>query len=142
MAEAKTKPTGASVAAFLAAIPDEERRRDCRTVAKLMEAATGAKPVMWGTRIVGFGTYRYRHESGREGDWPVIGFSPRKNDLTLYIMPGFARYADLLGRLGRHKTSESCLYLRKLADVDLEVLEAIVGKAVADMAGKRVDRPS
>jgi hypothetical protein len=142
MAEAKTKPTRASVAAFLAAIPDEERRRDCRTVAKLMEAATGAKPVLWGTAIVGFGTYRYRYASGREGEWPVIGFSPRKNDLTLYIMPGFSRYADLLARLGRHKTSVSCLYLRKLADVDLEVLEAIIGKAVADMAGKRVDRPS
>ncbi|MCM2326547.1 MAG: DUF1801 domain-containing protein [Lysobacter sp.] len=142
MAEAKTKPTAASVAAFLAAIPDEERRRDCRTVAKLMQKATGAKPVLWGASMVGFGTYRYRYESGREGEWPVIGFSPRKSDLTLYIMPGFSSYADLLARLGRHKTSVSCLYLRKLADVDLEVLEAIIGKAVADMAGKRVDRPS
>jgi hypothetical protein len=142
MAEAKTKPTGASVAAFLAAIADEERRRDCRTVAKLMGKATGAKPVLWGTNIVGFGTYRYRYESGREGEWPVIAFSPRKNDLTLYIMPGFARCADLLARLGRHKTGVSCLYLRKLADVDLGVLEAIIGMAVAGMAGKRVDRPS
>jgi hypothetical protein len=142
MAETKTKPTTASVAAFLAAIPDVERRRDCRTVAKLMQKATGAKPVLWGASIVGFGTYRYRYESGREGEWPLIGFSPRKSDLTLYIMPGFSRYADLLARLGRHKTSVSCLYLRKLADVDLGVLESIIGKAVADMAGKRVDRPS
>lgn len=142
MAEAKTKPTAASVAAFLAAIPDEERRRDCRTVAKLMEKATGAKPVLWGASIVGFGAYRYRYESGREGEWPVVAFSPRKSDLTLYIMPGFRRYADLLARLGRHRTSVSCLYLRKLADVDLGVLEAIIGRAVADMAPQRVDRHS
>ena len=135
MAEPKTQPTKASVAAFIAAIPDERRRKDCEAVAKLMQAATGAKPVLWGTSIVGFGTYRYRYASGREGDWPVTGFSPRKNDLTLYVMPGFERYADLLARLGRHRTGKSCLYLKKLADVDLAVLRQILARSVAAMAG-------
>jgi hypothetical protein len=139
MAEAKTQPTKASVAAFLAAIPDEERRRDCKLVAKIMREATGAKPVLWGTNIVGFGTYRYRYASGREGDWPVTAFSPRKNDLTLYIMPGFDDNAGLLARLGRHKTGKSCLYLKRLADVDLAVLREIIAKSVAAMAKKRVD---
>jgi Domain of unknown function (DU1801) len=138
MAEPKTRPTQASVAAFLAAIPDETRRKDCKTVAKLMREATGEKPVMWGTSIVGFGTYRYRYGSGHEGEWPVTGFSPRKNDLTLYIMPGFDRYGSLLSKLGRHKTGKSCLYLKGLADVDIAVLKALVEKAVHDMAGKRV----
>ena len=140
MAEAKTQPTNASVAAFLAAIPDEQRRKDCRLVAKLMQEATGAKPVMWGTSIVGFGTYRYKYASGREGDWPVTAFSPRKNDLTIYIMPGFERYADLLARLGKHKTGKSCLYLKRLSDVDLGALREIIGKSVAEMAAKRVDK--
>ena len=134
MAELKTRPTKARVAEFLAAIPDEQRRKDCKAVAKLMQEATGAKPVLWGTSIVGFGTYRYKYESGREGEWPVTGFSPRKNDLTLYIMPGFDRYADLLARLGKHRTGKSCLYLKKLADVDLAVLKEIIGKSVAAMA--------
>jgi len=137
MAEAKTQPTKASVAAFLAAIPDEQRRKDCKAVAKLMQEVTGAKPVLWGTSIVGFGTYRYRSASGREGDWPVTGFSPRKNDLTLYIMPGFDRYADLLARLGKHRTGKSCLYLKRLADVDLAVLKEIIGTSVGAMAKKR-----
>jgi len=138
MAEPKTQPTKASVAAFIAAIPDERRRKDCEAVAKLMQAATGAKPVLWGTSIVGFGTYRYRYASGREGDWPVTGFSPRKNDLTLYVMPGFERYADLLARLGRHRTGKSCLYLKKLADADPAVLKELVGRSVAAMEKKRV----
>lgn len=140
MAEAKTQPTKASVAAFLAAIPDEQRRKDCRLVAKLMQDATGAKPVMWGTSIVGFGTYRYRYASGREGDWPVTAFSPRKNDLVLYIMPGFERYADLLASLGRHKAGKSCLYLKRLSDVNLDALQQIIGKSVAAMAQKRIDK--
>ncbi len=141
MAEAKTQPTQASVAAFLAAIPDAERRKDCRLVAKLMQEATGAKPVLWGTSIVGFGTYRYKYASGREGDWPVTAFSPRKNDLTLYIMPGFEDDAGLLARLGKHKTGKSCLYLKRLSDVDLAVLQVIIEKSVAAMAKQRVDVP-
>lgn len=140
MAEAKTQPTKASVAAFLAAIPDEQRRKDCRLVAKFMQEATGAKPVMWGTSIVGFGTYRYVYASGREGDWPVTAFSPRKNDLVLYIMPGFERYADLLASLGRHKVGKSCLYLKRLSDVNLDALREIIGKSVAAMAQKRIDK--
>ncbi len=140
MAEAKTQPTKASVAAFLATIPDAERRRDCKLVAKLMQEATGARPVLWGTSIVGFGTYRYKYASGREGDWPVTAFSPRKNDLTLYIMPGFDDNADLLARLGKHKTGKSCLYLKRLSDVDLAVLQEIIEKSVAAMAKKSIDK--
>jgi len=138
VAEPKTQPTKSSVAAFLAAIPDEQRRKDCKVVAKLMLEATGAKPVLWGTSIVGFGTYRYRSESGREGEWPVTGFSPRKNDLVLYIMPGFDRCAGLLAKLGKHRTGKSCLYLKKLADADPAVLKELVGRSVVAMEKKRV----
>lgn len=138
MAEPKTQPTKASVAAFLAAIPDEQRRKDCRAVAKMMQEATGEKPVIWGTGIVGFGTYRYRYASGREGDWPVIAFAPRKNDLTLYIMPGFERFSGLLAKLGRHRSAKSCLYLKRLADVDGAVLKEIIGRSVAAMEKVRV----
>lgn len=138
MAEPKTQPTKASVAAFLAAIPDDQRRKDCQAVAKMMQEATGEKPVLWGTSIVGFGTYRYKYASGREGDWPVIGFAPRRNDLTLYIMPGFERFAGLLAKLGRHKSAKSCLYLKRLADVDGAVLKELIGKSVAAMEKVRV----
>lgn len=138
MAEPKTKATKASVAAFLAAIPDEQRRKDCKAVAKLMQEATGEKPVLWGANIVGFGAYRYEYASGGAGDWPLVGFSPRKNDLTLYLMAGFERHADLLAKLGRHKTGKSCLYLKKLADADPAVLKELVGRSVAAMEKKRV----
>jgi hypothetical protein len=138
VAEPKTQPTKASVAAFLAAIPDEQRRKDCKAVAKLMQEATGAKPVLWGANIVGFGTYRYQYASGRGGDWPVAAFSPRKSDLTLYIMPGFEPFADLMARLGKHKTGKSCLYLKRLADVDLAVLKELIGRSVQAMAKQRV----
>lgn len=138
MAEPKTQSTKASVAAFLAAIPDEQRRKDCRAVAKMMQEATGEKPVIWGTGIVGFGTYRYRYASGREGDWPVIAFAPRKNDLTLYIMPGFERFSGLLAKLGRHRSAKSCLYLKRLADVDGAVLRELIGRSVAAMEKVRV----
>lgn len=138
MAEPKTKATKASVAAFLAAIPDEQRRKDCKAVAKLMQEATGEKPVLWGANIVGFGAYRYEYASGGSGDWPLVGFSPRKNDLTLYLMAGFERHADLLAKLGRHKTGKSCLYLRQLADADPAVLKELVGRSVAAMEKKRV----
>jgi hypothetical protein len=138
MAEPKTKASKASVAAFLAAIPDEERRKDCKAVAKLMREATGEKPVLWGANIVGFGTYRYQYASGGTGDWPVVGFSPRKNDLTLYLMAGFERHADLMAKLGRHRTGKSCLYLKRLADADPAVLKELVGRSVAAMERKRV----
>jgi hypothetical protein len=142
MAEAKTQPTKASVAAFIAAVPDAQRREDCKAVARLMQDATGARPVLWGTNIVGFGTYRYRYASGREGEWPVVAFSPRKSDLTLYIMPGFDCFADLLARLGPHRTGKACLYLKRLADVDLAVLRQLIEAGVAAMAPRRVDRPA
>lgn len=130
---AKTTPTGASVKAFIDAVPDPARRRDCRTVMKLMKAATGASPKMWGPSIVGYGTYHYKYASGREGDWPLTGFSPRKQDLTLYIMSGFAGQAALMKKLGRHKTGSSCLYIKRLADIDLEVLERVVRASVDDV---------
>jgi hypothetical protein len=130
MAELKTKPTHSSVEAFLHAIPDERRRQDCLEVARIMEAATGRKPKMWGESIVGFGDYRYKYESGREGEWFLTGFSPRKKDLTLYIMAGFDRYETLMSRLGRFKTGRSCLYLRNLEDVDSDVLTELIRESV------------
>jgi len=127
----KTTPTGASVKAFIDAIGDEQRRRECRAVMTIMKAATGASPKMWGPSIVGYGSYHYKYDSGREGDWFLAGFSPRKQDLTLYIMSGFAGHAELMQKLGRHKTGVSCLYLRTLDDVDLDVLSELVRRSVA-----------
>jgi hypothetical protein len=130
MAELKTRPTGASVKQFLDSIPDENRRKDCQTVARIMKEETGKEPELWGPSIVGFGSYHYRYESGREGDWFVTGFSPRKNDLTLYIMSGFDRYDSLMLKLGKHKTGKSCLYLKRLADVDPDVLRELIRESV------------
>ena len=125
MSELKTKPTAESFEAFLDRAVAPVRHADCRTVAAMMEKATSEKPVMWGT-IVGFGRYRYTYDSGHGGEWPLIGFSPRKKDLTLYITPGVDQFPELLERLGRFKTGKSCLYLRSLEDVDLTVLERLV----------------
>lgn len=137
----KTQATQASVENFLAGIADDQRREDCRQVRALMEAATGAPARMWGPAIVGFGLYRYQYASGREGEWMVTGFSPRKGDLTLYIMPGFSQYETLMARLGKYKTGKSCLYLKRLADVDRAVLEELVRESVAAMASRRTDLP-
>ena len=134
MAELKTKKTAASVAAFLGAIDDDTMRRDCLAVAKLMQKATKAEPKMWGASIVGFGDYHYKYPSGREADWFVAGFSPRKQNLTLYLMSGVEPYAALLRKLGKHKTGKGCLYIKTLADVDARVLEELVRRAVADLA--------
>ncbi len=139
MAEAKTRPTGEAVAAFLGRVADEGRRKDCLAVAELMREATGAEPVMWGLSIVGFGRYRYRYASGREGEWMVMGFSPRKQDLTLYILPGLERFAPLRARLGKHRTGKSCLYVKRLADLDLAVLKELLAAAATAMAEQRVD---
>ena len=133
MAELKTKATNASVPKFLDAIEDDERRKDCLAVAKIMKKATGDDAKMWGPSIVGFGAMRYKYDSGRELDWFITGFSPRKNDLTLYIMPGIDRYKDLAKTLGKHKTGKSCLYIKKLADVDQAVLREIVEESVKHM---------
>lgn len=136
MAELKTKPSGQSVAAFLEAVDNEARKRDAHTLNAMMERITGEKGVMWGPSIVGFDTYHYKYASGREGDWMITGFSPRKAALSVYIMPGFSEYAALMAKLGKHKTGKSCLYINKLADIDLDVLEEIVTKSVAWMRQK------
>lgn len=135
MAEAKlkTQPTARSVAVFLGKIRDKELRKDCVTLLRMMKSATRSKPTMWGTSIVGFGSYHYKSRSGREGDWFLTGFSPRKQNLTMYIMTGFKEYGNLMKKLGRHKTGSSCLYVRSLDDVDGKVLETIIRRSVKKM---------
>ena len=136
MADNKTRPTGASVSALINAIEEPQRRADVRKVAAMMKKATGSRPKMWGENIVGYGSYRYRYDSGREGEFMITGFSPRKQALTIYIMPGFSRYDALMARLGRYRTGKSCLYLRRLADVDEAVLQQLITRSVADMRAK------
>jgi hypothetical protein len=137
MAEAKTKPTKVSLEDFLEQSVTPNRHADCRAIAAMMQSATREKPVMWGQSIVGFGTYHYQYESGREGDSPIVAFSPRKNELVIYVVPGFANYERLLSKLGRHKTGKVCLYIKKLADVDVEVLNRIIVESVNAMASKQ-----
>lgn len=134
MAELKTKPTNEDVHAFINSIADEQRRQDSQAILALMQEATGAEPQMWGDSIVGFGHYHYKYASGREGDWFLTGFAPRKQNLTLYIMAGFEQYNTLLARLGKHKTGKSCLYLKRLADVDCDILRELVRQSAAHMA--------
>ena len=133
MAEMKTKPTNESVEKFLNKISDEERRADCFAVAKIMEEVTGEKPKMWGPSIVGFGTYHYKYASGREGDWPVTGFSPRKKDLTLYIMMGFEKQGELMEKLGKHSVGKSCLYIKRLSDIHIPTLKKLIKVSVKDL---------
>lgn len=136
MAENKTQPTDASVDDFLAAVADDTRREECRTVCALMREVTGAEPVLWGPSIVGFGRAAYRYESGREGEWFAAGFSPRKASLTLYLSGGLDGLSDLLPKLGRHTTGKSCLYLKTLAGIDLGVLREMVVRSVAKFPPK------
>lgn len=136
MAENKTRESEASVEAFLAGIENPERRADCRAVVALMAEISGEPPKMWGTSIIGFGTYHYRYESGREGDFMRVGVSPRARELTLYIMPGFDGYADLMGRLGKHRTGKSCLYIKRLSDIDLDALRALIAESLVAMAAR------
>lgn len=131
MAQLQTRPTGDDVDAFLAAIPDERRRADAVAVCELLARITGEPAVMWGKAIVGFGRQHLRYESGREIDWLVIGFSPRKAATTIYLSDGTDAYADLLDRLGRHTTGGGCLYIKRLDDVDGGVLEEILTRSVA-----------
>ena len=131
MTEIKTKPTTMSVPAFLDACADEARRTDAKALARLMQKVTGDDPTMWGPSIVGFGSYHYIYESGREGDMPIVGFSPRKAANVLYGAIGFGGAEALLARLGKHTTGKGCLYIKKLADVDMKVLEVLVEEAVA-----------
>jgi hypothetical protein len=125
MAENKTKPTTLSVSAFIDALTDAGRRADAKALLKLMQSAAGEKPKMWGPSIIGFGSYHYKYESEREGDMPVIAFSPRKGATVLYGMTGFNDAAALLAKLGKHTTGKGCLYIKKLADVDQHVLKTL-----------------
>jgi hypothetical protein len=131
MADNKTKPTELSVTAFIDAITDPTKRADAKALVKLMQDAAGEKPKMWGPSIIGFGSYHYRYDSGREGDMPLIGFSPRKAATVLYNMIGCSNSKALLAKLGKHTTGKGCLYIKKLADVDQQVLEAMVVKSLA-----------
>jgi hypothetical protein len=133
MSELKTQKNEASVEEFLSSVQHDKRREDGLTVLQLMREVTGEEPAMWGTSIVGFGTYRYKYASGREAEWMLVGFSPRKRNLTLYIMDGFDRYAELLACLGKYRTGKSCLYINKLEDIDMQVLRELVEESVAHM---------
>ncbi|OLF80856.1 hypothetical protein AWH62_14145 [Maricaulis sp. W15] len=136
MAENKTQPSATSASEFIASIENPTRRADAETMLAVMQRITGWQPRMWGPSIIGFGEYHYQYESGREGDFMRTGFSPRKANLVLYIMPGYADYSDKLARLGKHKIGKSCLYINKLADVDMAVLEEIIEAGLDDMARK------
>ena len=139
MAELKTKPNEQSVTDFLQAVPDERKREDSFAIMELMKEVTGLEPKMWGDTMIGFGTYHYKYASGREGDWFVTGFSPRKQNLTLYIMSGFDEYDELMKKLGKYKTGKACLYINKLEDVDLSVMKELIQKSVAHMSGRGSD---
>lgn len=132
-AELKTKKNDASVEDFVHAIPDEQMRKDCFEITKMMKRATKAEPKMWGSSIVGFGEYHYKGASGREGDWMLVGFSPRKQNLTLYIIAGFEHYPEQMKKLGKYTTGKSCLYIKKLADVDKKILQEIIVDSVKMM---------
>jgi len=138
MAENKTKPTKLSVTEFIDGITDPARRADAKALVKVMQSAADEKPKMWGPSIIGFGSYHYKYESGREGDMPVIAFSPRKAATVLYGMIGFSEAAALLAKLGKHTTGKGCLYIKKLADVDQKVLEAMVVKSLAALRARSV----
>lgn len=134
MAEPKTQKTDASALDFINSVESEAKKQDSLELLKIFKAATGQDPVMWGTAIVGYGQYHYKSErSSQEGDWPMVGFSPRKQNLTLYIMPGPEKYKLDLDKLGKHKTSVGCLYINKLADVDTKILQKIVKQAYQEM---------
>jgi hypothetical protein len=131
MAENKTKETSAEVAAFIDGLADPGRRDDAVELTRILEELSGDKAAMWGSNIIGFGRYRYRYESGREGEMMRIGFSPRAKELVLYVMGGFPRFDELLARLGKHKTGKACLYIKRLHDVDQDVLRELVTASLA-----------
>ena len=137
--EAKTKPTGISVDAFLDAVPDPQRREDAGKVRAMMERISGYPAAMWGPSIVGFGRYHYRYDSGHEGESARIGFSPRAKELVLYLIGGFPRHQALMDRLGKYRTGKSCLYVKRLSDIDESVLEALIAEGLDYMRGKYPD---
>lgn len=136
MAELKTKETKASVREFLASLDDKQKRADCKAIARMMREATGKKAKMWGKTIVGFDKYDYKYASGRSGTFMLTGFSPRAQNLVVYIMPGFGKYAGLMKKLGKYKTGKSCLYIKRLEDVDQNVLARLIRMSVKDMHSK------
>lgn len=133
MATLKTTPNNQSVEAYLESIDNEQRRTDGKQIVELMQAVSGQPPAMWNGGIVGFGSYHYKYASGREGDWFLTGFAARKQNLTLYIMAGFEKYDDLMEQLGKYKTGKSCLYIKKLADIDQEVLKTLIEASIASL---------
>ena len=139
MAELKTKPTGVAVDAFLDAVADPQRREDAKKVRAMMERVSGEPAAMWGPSIVGFGSYHYKYDSGHEGDMARIGFSPRARELVLYLLGDFPSQQPLLDRLGKHKTGKCCLYIKRLSDVDAQVLEQLTDESLAYMRGKYPD---
>ncbi len=136
MAELKTRPTNASVTDFLNTVADERKRHDSYMIVEIMQEITQAKPVMWGDSIIGFGSYHYKYASGQEGDWPVVGFSPRKQNLTLYLTYGVDAYDELLSKLGKHKLGKSCLYIKKLDDLDMPTLKELIRLSVERIHAK------
>lgn len=137
MAELKTKKNEASVTDFIESVADEAKKQDSFKLLEIFKEATGDEPKMWGASIVGYGSYHYKSSrSTQEGDWPLTGFSPRKQSITIYIMPGFDKYKKELAQLGKYKTSVSCLYIKKLADVDLDVLKKIITDSAKVMKAK------
>lgn len=137
MAELKTKQNDASVKVFLNSVEDVKKREFAYTILELMKKITKAEPKMWGDSIIGFGNYHYKYKSGREGDWFLSGFSPRKQSMTLYIMSGFSEYNDLLNKLGKHKTSKACLYIKKQEDIDMKVLKQIISQSIKYVKNKK-----
>ena len=138
MAKNKTAPTKVDPNEFIAAVPDETKRADSEWILQTMQEITGAPPVMWGPSIIGFGTYHYVYASGREGDWMEIGFSPRKANISIYLMSGAEREKTLLAKLGKHKTGKSCLYIKRLSDVDKEVLRELMETSVEKVRNKDI----
>lgn len=136
MAENKTKPTKLSVTAFIKGIESPDMRRDAKKVSAMMRKTTGSRARMWGPNIVGFGEYHYKYDSGREGDFMITGFSPRKQALTLYVIPGFKPFEPLMKKLGKYKTGKSCLYIKRLSDIDESVLEKLIAGSVKHMRNK------
>jgi hypothetical protein len=137
IAAIKTRKTGGDVQTFLKSVSDRKRKDDTLQVLALMKKLTGCEPAMWGPSIVGFGDFRYRYANGTENDWFLTGFSPRKQSLTLYIMTGFAKYEEILENLGKYKTGKSCLYIKKVEDVDLAVLEQLISASIAHLQGSK-----
>jgi hypothetical protein len=130
MSALKTQPNDASVLSFIDSVEEQQKRDDCLVLLELMKDATGEEPKMWGPSIIGFGRYHYKYESGREGNWFLTGFSPRKQNLSVYIMTGFQPFKETLQKLGKFNTGKSCLYFKKLSDIDNKVLSSLVSKSV------------